>query len=166
MNRDNVCCFTGHRIIRQTDIGILPQRLDEIIEKLYKNGVTDYICGGALGFDTIAAKAVLKLRSVYPDIRLHLALPCLEQDKNWKSADREVYRHILDSADDITYVSQVEYYDGCMQKRNRYMIEKSAHCVFYMTINRGGTHYTVRYALENELHMYNILRGPLKIIHG
>ena len=40
-----------------------------------------------MGFDTLAAKTVLDLKKDYPDIKLILVLPCLNQTRGWKDAD-------------------------------------------------------------------------------
>ena len=47
-----------------------------------------------MGFDTIAAFAVLKLKERYPDIRLILVLPCFSQTRGWSQEDIEIYDDI------------------------------------------------------------------------
>ena len=51
-------CFTGHRKIDSSDMYALKSLLDSTICGLVKRGVTDFYCGGALGFDTMCAHAV------------------------------------------------------------------------------------------------------------
>ena len=43
-------CFTGHRKIDSSDMYALKSLLDSTICGLVKRGVTDFYCGGALGF--------------------------------------------------------------------------------------------------------------------
>ena len=43
-------CFTGHRKIDSPDMYALKSLLDSTICGLVKRGVTDFYCGGALGF--------------------------------------------------------------------------------------------------------------------
>lgn len=74
-----------------------------------------------------------------------MALPCKEQDKNWKKKDKIIYRNILQKADKIIYVSE-KYSNKCMLKRNRYMIDNSSYCICYLRYTKGGTVYTVNYA--------------------
>ncbi len=154
--KDNCCCFTGHRIIKKEHIDILPHKLSSVIEELASQGVCDFVTGGALGFDTLAAEAVLKARDKNPLLRLILALPCQNQTKGWKAFDKTKYESIKAQADKVIYVSK-EYTPDCMHKRNRFMIDNCASCIFYMTLPRGGTAYTVRYALENNTKMHNII---------
>lgn len=111
--------------------------------------------GGALGFDTIAAFAVLKLKERYPDIRLILVLPCFSQTRGWSQEDIEIYDDIKQKADKVVYTSQ-EYTRGCMHKRNRHLVDNSSACISYLTENKGGTFYTVNYAKSKGVEVINI----------
>ena len=110
---------------------------------------------GALGFDTIAAFAVLKLKERYPDIRLILVLPCFSQTRGWSQEDIEIYDDIKQKADKVVYTSQ-EYTRGCMHKRNRHLVDNSSACISYLTENKGGTFYTVNYAKSKGVEVINI----------
>ena len=77
--------------------------------------------GGALGFDTLAAQMVLKLKERYPDIKLILVLPCKTQTSGWKQTDIDEYERIKAAADKVVFTSEV-YYRGCMHKRNLSLI--------------------------------------------
>ena len=107
-----VCMFTGHRTIATSDLFALPARLDFLIEKLINDGYTDFRCGGAQGFDTIAALKVLEKRKKYPHIKLHLFLPCKDQADRWSENARCAYFMILDAADSVKYEVDV-YTKGC-----------------------------------------------------
>lgn len=52
------CCFTGHRRLPSDRIEQITKRLSDEIDNLYRQGVTEYISGGALGFDQIAASLI------------------------------------------------------------------------------------------------------------
>lgn len=83
--REQVCCFTGHRRIPQNELKGIEERLEATITELYSRGVVYYGAGGALGFDTLAAETVMRLRDgILPNLRLILVLPCLNQTKGWK----------------------------------------------------------------------------------
>ena len=63
----NSCCFTGHRDLPvDAREQILPVLIDKI-EELINEGVAVFINGGALGFDTLSALAVLGLKNRYPN---------------------------------------------------------------------------------------------------
>ena len=72
------CCFTGHRDLYDDAIEI-KQNLKKAIITLIKNDVSNFITGGARGFDTLAAETVIELKKSYPEIQLILALPCRTQ---------------------------------------------------------------------------------------
>ena len=70
--REKTVCFTGHRIIPSEKRASLFAHLTDVITSLLEAGYRYFGAGGALGFDTLAAQAVLQLRTEYPQIRLIL----------------------------------------------------------------------------------------------
>ena len=155
MDKQKTCCFTGHRQIAAKDYDRLYGEVKKLIEKLNsENDVTVFIAGGALGFDTLAAKAVLELKDVL-DISLILYLPCESQTHNWTKSAKEEYSDILRRCDGFRYIS-LGYTSGCMLKRNRAMVDSSAFCIAYKKRNYGGTAFTVNYACSAGLTVINL----------
>lgn len=111
-----------------------------------------------MGFDTLAAQAVLAIKSEAPEVRLILILPCLSQTRGWMERDRQVYEDIKTRADKVVYIAQ-EYTRDCMFKRNRHLVEYSGVCVCYLTRAGGGTAYTVNYAKRRGLLVFVGLVG-------
>lgn len=141
------CFFTGHRFIPYNQYAEIEQKLfDAIIDLIENKGVKYFYCGGALGFDTMSALAVISLREKY-DIKLILALPCKNQTAKWREDDILLYDRIFAQSDKVYFVSEA-YTDGCMLKRNREMVDNCQYGIAYLTKNFGGTAYTVRYANE------------------
>ena len=153
--KEKTCCFTGHRELPEEQLPQLKQTLFKVIVRLASQGVTRFACGGALGFDTLAAQMVLMVKEAFPQIELLLILPCKTQEKYWPKEDQEIYREILARADRVVFVSET-YTQGCMQKRNRLLVKGSSVCVCYCTKKQGGTFYTVRYARQNGLNLINL----------
>lgn len=149
------CCFTGHRKIPPQYRAKIYADLQAEIIRLHKSGVVYFLCGGALGFDTLAAQAVLELRRKYPKIKLLLILPCKDQTRGWPAADRIIYENIKKACDGFRYVCD-RYTQGCMQIRNRRLVECSTCCVCYLTRRTGGTAYTVAYAKQKGLKIINL----------
>ncbi len=154
--KENTCCFTGHRVIAPTKFIYIKHRLVTIIEKLISDGITDFCAGGALGFDTVAAQTVLEAKEKHPAIKLHLILPCKNQTENWSYINRENYNHILNRADNVTYMSE-HYTSFCMQQRNRALVDNSSICVCYLEKETGGTAYTVNYAKKQGIKIIDII---------
>lgn len=146
--REKTCCFTGHRFIPEPERAVIEKELEAQIKKLIKRGIIYYEAGGALGFDTLAAQTVLRLREKYPEIKLILVLPCRNQTRGWKEEDILEYERIKAGADKYRILSEY-YYDGCMHERNRRLVDSAACCICYLRRNTGGTAYTVNYAKEN-----------------
>lgn len=149
------CCFTGHRQIDEKDIPMLEKKLMKEVERLIRKGIMFFFTGGALGFDTLAALTVIKLKQKYPRIQLVLALPCKGQADRWKTEDRILYERIKYLADNVIYTSPY-YFDGCMQVRNRYLVNHSDICISYQKRQTGGTSYTVNYCKEKGIPVINL----------
>ena len=145
--QERACCFTGHRHIRPEDRELLPLFLEEAIKEAIRQGIDTFIVGGALGFDTMAALAVLKKKRVLPHLKLVLAIPCEGQSKYWSPAAVALYEEVRRHADEVQVLSPF-YHSGCMHHRNRYMVDRSQLCVAYLLPSEegGGTRYTVDYA--------------------
>lgn len=156
IRKEYACSFTGHRVIAKEFREELPAHLEQLIRNLIEDGFLDFISGGALGFDTLVSETVLRLREEFPQIRLILALPCQDQSKGWSSFDRQRYEEICQRADVVHYTAD-RYSTSCMMRRNRFMVDNSVACIFYLTNQRSGTYKTVSYALEQNLKLYNIL---------
>ncbi len=146
--RDNTCCFTGHRKISVLSCLLLKIKLYFIINKLIKKHINCFYVGGAIGFDTLAAQSVLKFKRHYNHLKLILVIPCRNQTKYWNDKEKRKYNHIKSQADKTVILSE-KYFNGCMQKRNRYLIDNSSYCICYLRKRSGGTAYTVNYAIRN-----------------
>lgn len=142
---EKTCCFTGHRNIPYAIKPLIYEKLKTEILKLIDEGVIYFGAGGAIGFDTLAANAVLELKAFNPKIKLILVLPCKEQTSLWNYKDINVYNNIIRRADKVVYLSE-KYTAGCMHKRNRHLVDNSKYCIAYLNKVGGGTAYTVNYA--------------------
>ncbi len=148
-------CFTGHRDLEPVKVPIIREKLREILIKYIEEGYTDFYNGGAIGFDMLSAEAVLELKGIYPHIKLHIIQPCADQTKLWRGDSVVRYEKIISLADEVKCLSPV-YYNGCMQARNRYMVDNSGLCIAYLTSTTGGSAGTVRYAEKNGVTVINI----------
>ncbi len=154
--KNATCCFTGHRDIPLSRLDEVKDTLKREITALIENGYTRFVAGGAIGFDTLAAKSVLELKKDFTHITLHLVLPCHGQDKYWTDEQKAEYVHILDNADSNEYVSQ-SYTRYCMHERNRKMVDMSSAVIaFYDGGEKGGTAMTVKYAIHKGINTVNI----------
>jgi uncharacterized phage-like protein YoqJ len=140
-----VCSFTGHRIIKDAHESRICELLVRAIKFAYDDGCREFLTGGALGFDTLAAKEVIKFRQTHRDVRLILCLPCTDQAEGWSDRDQSLYNHILTSADEIVYASD-SYTEGCMRERNFLLASRCDILIAYCGRTKSGSAQTLRMA--------------------
>ena len=147
-----------------TDKDILSEQLYAVLEKLITSqGVSDFYAGGAYGFDALASFTVLKLRENYPQVKLHLILPCSKEEQSikWTEEQKAELEKLLGLADSVEYVSN-RYYNGCMKDRNTRLVKlATVCCISYWNPNnfRSGTGQTVRMAQKKGIRVINLFES-------
>ena len=149
------CAFTGHRNIKYGHKAELSNLLQRAIGYAYNKGCRRFITGGAIGFDTEAAREVIRFRLSHPDVSLILFLPCLDQDASWTARQRDSYDYVLASADEVTYISEV-YDKNCMKRRNQAMAEQCDIMIGYVGHARSGSSQNLRIATTLGKETYNL----------
>ncbi len=160
------CCFSGHRNIPDNEYLELKKALRELVSILVKRGIIYFGCGGARGFDLLAAETVLEMKRFYPDIKLIMVYPFRNQTRFWNNKDTEIYNIIKAQSDKQVYISE-EYTNNCMMMRNKHLVDNSRYCICYFTGINSGTGYTVGYAAKHGLTIINLARNltqPFDII--
>ncbi len=153
--KEKTCCFSGHRTIPANEINQIKELLSKTIEMLIKKGVVYYGCGGAVGFDMLAAQTIIELKKFFPQIKLIMVYPCQNQTKYWNLTDTEKYNFIKANSDKRVYISEF-YNNSCMIERNKYLVNYSSYCICYFNGAYGGTEFTVKYAKEKGLKIINL----------
>ena len=151
------CCVTGHRS-KSLPWGynensplcfLFKLKLARKIKGLIKQGCLYFISGMAMGVDIIFAEIVIKLKKKY-DLQLEVAIPCENQTRGWSEYYVERYNKILAKSDKISYISK-NYFNGCMMKRNQYMVDNSDFVIaVYKKGTLGGTKNTIEYAVKQD----------------
>lgn len=154
--KHRTCCFTGHRALPASKMQAILANLHREIDALIEGGVRDFLSGGALGFDQIAASIILDKRQMCRDVRLILTLPCKDQDARWNEGQRVAYRALLRRADEVIYVSEA-YDEGCMKRRNAYMVARSDFCLCALLRERSCAGQTVRLARQSGLKVIDVI---------
>ena len=157
------CAFTGHRPGKlpwggnENDLRCvaLKAKLRAAVESAIHEGMEHFICGMAEGCDLYFAETVLALKKHYPHVTLEAAIPCPTQADGWSEAQRSRYREILRRCDYETMVQQ-SYTPGCMQRRNRYMVDHSDLLIAVHDGLPGGTRYTIEYALRRGVNIIDV----------
>jgi len=161
--RQESCCFTGHRPAKlpwgyhedDPRCTELKRRIHIAVEAAYEEGYRHFLCGMAQGCDLYFCEAVIALRSRCEGVTLEAAVPCPTQAENWPAIQRSRYRCLLAECDFETVVS-AQYHPGCMQRRNRYMVDHSSLLIAAFDGSIGGTRRTVEYALKRGLNIVDL----------
>lgn len=156
--RTKTACFTGHRQIKEPAVDIEAQ-LEAIIERLLQKGIITFCAGGARGFDTLAAKTVVRLQVNHPEMGLVLILPFKNQyqhETGWTSEEIAEYSQLKGMAAQVIHL-QENYSSGCYYRRNRCLVDSAAVCVAYQYRKSGGTAYTTRYAKARGIPVINCI---------
>ena len=144
--RDKTCCFTGHRTIPLSEMNLVTQKTEEFIKSLILNGVKYFGVGGALGYDTLAAEILFRLKSTcFGHIKIILVYPFKGYTKRWTPEQYKQYLWLLPKYDKIVCASQHPSREAYF-KRNRHLVDNSGYCIAYCTKAVGGTAYTLKYA--------------------
>ena len=152
-----VCCVTGHRPNgfpfppEDTDCRLeYKKRLYDDVKNLMEQGYRHFITGMAEGVDLDFAIAVLYYKNKFEGVTLEAALPYPRNFHGSGADSVNIKDHILSKCDRVSVISDV-YFDGCMQKRNCYMVDSADMVLAVWNGGRkGGTWNTIRYARQRK----------------
>lgn len=148
--------FTGHRFItfdKQTE---LKKQLRQIIIEQYKQGVKNYFCGMAVGFDLLAAEIIVSLKDKCPALSLVAVIPFRGQTERWNTQNQARYRAVLGKADEVIVLAE-NYYKGCLLRRNDFMLAHVGRLISYFDGEpKGGTYYTFQKAKTKGFPIINL----------
>jgi len=155
---EKTCFFTGHRVLPIGKTELIRDLIEKCVIDKYNEGITDFISGGAKGFDTIAAQVVINLKDKceYKDMRLFLYIPCYDYGENWKYKDRCGLNMLRYKADIMEIITKEQYVTGCMKTRNERMVLDSCCGIAYMNTSYSGTGQTIALAKRQGKNVINI----------
>lgn len=159
--RKRTCCLTGHRSIPPADVPALARRTAEEIRALVAGrGVSFFGVGGAVGYDTLAARVLFALRErEFPQIRVILVYPFDGFTRRWPPEQQAEYHRLLGGYDKVVRACAAPGRAAYLE-RDRQLVDGSAFCIAYCTRSTGGTAYTVGYARRQGLEIRNLAPHP------
>lgn len=143
------CAISGHRILsKDFDREKLYKKLSETVD----DGYEYFLDGMALGFDSECFRALERIRDEDgKNVKIIAVVPCSDQSEKFPAGLKKEYARMLASADFIIK-EESPYFEGCMLKRNDFLVENASLLfVNYRGILRGGTYYTLNRATELNL---------------
>ena len=141
----NTVCFSGNREIPAEEMNYVLLRTETMIRSILHFGYRTFLCGMAMGFDSIAFDILQKMKAEYPDIKVVACVPCKGQEKYFPEDEKKAYRRRIEQADRVICFSE-KYTRYCMMERNIFMVDHSDIVVGYSRKTSGGTVNTLDYA--------------------
>ncbi|WP_430482321.1 DUF1273 domain-containing protein [Rossellomorea marisflavi] len=142
-----VASITGYKsfelgIFKQDDQAV--QYIKLAIRKelltLLDSGLEWVLISGQLGVELWAAEVVLELQEEYPDLKLAILTPFLQQEEKWNDQNKEYYEMILSQADFVDSISKSPYQNpGQFKNRNLLFLHKSQSCIILYDPEREGS---------------------------
>ena len=144
--RRHRCCFTGHRPerLRMSESEAVFS-LKEEIRTAIADGFQTFISGVARGVDLWTAEVVLSLRDEGATVRLICASPYRGVESRWSREWQERYRRVMKQADLVRFICP-GYSRDCFQRRNQWMVDRSARVIAVYNGQPSGTRNTIEYA--------------------
>ena len=146
-------CFFGHRYIDNhseisEDVYRIAKQL--IKEKEY----VEFLVGRDGDFDLIVASAI-RMATKELDYGNSSLIWILPYDKAEFENNRQAYEDYYDSVE-VCEESAKVHPKSAIKIRNRYMIDRSDLCVFYVSKSSGGAYQALRYAEKQDKKIINL----------
>jgi len=170
--RTHAVVFTGHRKLE----GRYPpspkwEAVSQVVRELAltfvaTNNIVHFVSGGALGFDQVAASAILRLRDQGFPVTLTFALPFPGFEIRWPEKSQAILKRLCYKADRVVCVNDdPRYFPWKMQRRNEYMIDRAQTVIAlkYPDVKKGGTLNAIKYAEQTgrDLMIINPTKDPI-----
>lgn len=125
----------------------IKKALKKNIIRLIENERLEWVLiSGQLGVELWAAEAALELQEDYPDLKLAVITPFLEQEANWKEDKQEYYQLIVSQADFTDSITKRAYENPAQfRMKNQFFINKSDGLLLLYDEDSEGT---PKYILE------------------
>ena len=154
-----IVAFTGHRPPKGglTYSHVSPrdgEAVRQVRAWLRENKPESAIVGGALGFDTLAARACWLEKIPYALYAL-----CTGQESRWPAAAQKRYQIMLELASSVLYVHGGAYNAACMDQRDRAMVDAAGVVLAFWDGSPSGTAHTVGHARSKGKPVTNLLES-------
>lgn len=130
----------------------IKKALQKYLTQFAEEGLEWVIISGQLGVELWAAEVVFDLQEQFPELKLAVFTPFLEQEEKWKDDTKEYYEFILSQADHVDSITKKKYESPeQFRLKNQFFIQKSdALLVVYDEEKEGSPKYIVETAKKVE----------------
>ncbi|MGD6777434.1 MULTISPECIES: DUF1273 domain-containing protein [Bacillaceae] len=121
----------------------IQKRLTALLEE--HNELEWVVISGQLGVELWAAEVVYDLQAEFPDLKLAVFTPFLEQEEKWSEQNKEYYESILSQANHIDSITKKKYESPLqLRLKNQFVVDKSdALLVVYDEEGPGSPQYII-----------------------
>jgi uncharacterized phage-like protein YoqJ len=95
-----------------------------VIEDLFHQGYSNYLCGFEEGADIYFAESLFEMQAKYSALTLNSIIPYENQAIDWPEWEREKYFNLLEKCNKETLL-YTQYKIGCLAEKNKIMILNS-----------------------------------------
>ena len=128
-----VVCLTGYKsfelgIFKQDDKAVyyIKQALKKELIDLLDNDLEWVLISGQLGVELWGAEVVFELQEDYPNLKLAILTPFINQEEKWNDQNKEYYEMIVSQADFVESISKDPYKNPQQfRNRNQLFLQKS-----------------------------------------
>ena len=145
------CSGFGHRNFYPDVYALLRQTISQLVAT---QDVTTFLTGGMGDFDALFCRAVREIKARNKQIKLILVKPYFSYELN---TNKEYYNAFYDDViipDELLGV----YYKSAIQKRNRWMVDRSDIIISGVYRDFGGAYQTIQYAFKSGKKVIDIVK--------
>ncbi|WP_226666805.1 DUF1273 domain-containing protein [Metabacillus litoralis] len=104
----------------------IKKAIEKTLISLVEEGLEWVIISGQMGVELWAAEVVFDLQIEYPDLRLAILTPFLNQESKWNEVNKEYYELIVSQADYVDSITKREYESPLQfRQKNDFLVNKS-----------------------------------------
>lgn len=161
-----IAAVTGYKpyelgIFKQDDVAVsyIKKALLRELVSLAEDGLEWVIISGQLGVELWAAEVLFDIQPHFPDLKLAVITPFLNQESNWKDENKEYYEMILAQADFVETLSKQPYIAPWQfRNKNQFLLQKTECLIaMYDEEKEGSPKYLYEAAKNYEKsHTYEI----------
>lgn len=146
--------------LKHPGIDIIKKAIKKRLTALIGDGLEWVVVSGQWGVEIWAAEACIELKASFPELRLAIITPFLEQEEKWNDSKKEAYTQILLKADYINSITKSKYVGPWQFKeRDKFLLRNSDGILLvYDEENEGSPKYIKEQAFkEGETREYPII---------
>jgi uncharacterized phage-like protein YoqJ len=129
---------------------------------MVEDGLEWVLISGQLGVELWAGEVIFEMQMEFPELKLAVITPFLEQETNWNEQNKEWYESILAGADFIDSVSHKPYEKPWQFRlKNQFFIEKSDALLLLYDHEKEGS---PKYLYEMAKQYQNTQAYPIHVI--